>query len=129
MKKTKSLPKLKKDLQIIFNQFIRLRDKDKPCITCGEFKQDMQAGHFFAVGGFDGLRFNEDNCHSECVKDNCFNESHLIFYAENLKERIGIERFEALKQRASEYKRNGYKWSRSELEKKIIYYKQKIKEL
>jgi len=41
MKKTKSLPKLKKDLQLIFNAFIRVRDKDEPCISCGQYKNDM----------------------------------------------------------------------------------------
>lgn len=129
MKKAKTLPKLKAELQSVFNLFIRLRDKDEPCISCGQFKTEWNAGHFFPVGGYDGLRFDEDNCHKECVKDNCFNEAHLIFYAENLKQRIGIERFEALKQRAAEYKRNGYKWSRYELIENIEYYKQKIKDL
>lgn len=129
MKKAKSLPKLKAELQLIFNSYIRKRDDGKPCITCGQFKEDMQAGHFYPVGGYDGLRFNEDNCHAECVKDNYYNEAHLILYADNLKERIGIERFEALKQRAADYKRNGYKWSRTELMEKISYYKQLIKEL
>jgi hypothetical protein len=129
MKKTKSLPKLKKDLQLIFNQYIRIRDKDQPCISCGLPKENKQAGHYFATKGYDGLRFDEDNVHGECSGCNCFDESHLIGYGENLIERIGVDRYETLKQKASEYKRNGYKWSRSELMEKIEYYKQKLKEL
>jgi hypothetical protein len=128
MKKKKSLPKLKSELQILFNSFIRKRDEGLPCISCGKYKSDIQAGHFYAVKGYDGLRFDEDNAAGECAGCNCFDESHLIGYGENIIERIGEERLAALKQRAADYKMNGYKWSRSELEEKIAYYKLKLKQ-
>lgn len=127
-KKPKSLPKLKSDLQKLFNEFIRLRDQGKPCISCGQPKL-LQAGHYYPVQGYDGLRVNEDNCHGECAGCNCFDDSHLIGYGENLKERIGDIRYEKLKWVAKEYKMHGYKWSRSELIEKIELYKNKIKEL
>ena len=127
-KKSKTLPKLKKELQLIFNAFIRKRDEGKPCISCGQFNT-LQAGHYFAVGGYDGLRFNEFNCNGECVGCNCFNESHLIGYGENLIEKIGLEKYDQLKQQAKDYKMNGYKFSRSELTELIKVYKQKLKEL
>ena len=114
MKKTKTLPKLKQDAQKLFNAFIRRRDEGKPCISCGQFKP-LQAGHFYSVKGYDALRFDEDNTAGECSGCNCFDESHLIGYGENLLIRIGQQRFDALKQRAAEYKRNGYKFSRTEL--------------
>ena len=128
MKKQKSLPALKKELQIIFNTFIRLRDKDQPCISCGQFKV-LQCGHFFNVGGHDGLRFNEDNANGECAGCNCFDLSHLINYGDNLIERIGIERFQNLKNQAKIYKREGHKWTRYELLEMIEKYKAKIREL
>ena len=127
-KKTKSLPKLKAELQKIFNEFIRLRDKDQPCISCGQFKP-LQAGHYYPVKGYDGLRFHEDNCHGECSGCNCFDESHLIAYGENLKIKIGENRYRILKDLAYWYKRDGYKWSRYELIELIEVYKQKIKDL
>jgi len=127
-KKSKTLPKLKKELQLVFNAFIRKRDEGKPCISCGQFNT-LQAGHYFAVGGYDGLRFNEFNCNGECVGCNCFNESHLIGYGENLIEKIGLEKYDQLKQQAKDYKMNGYKFSRSELTELIKVYKQKLKEL
>jgi len=129
MKKSKSLPQLKIICQDFCNKYIRLRDHGKPCISCGEVKPNMQAGHYFAVGGYDGIRYDEDNIHLECQYDNCFNESHLIGYGDNLIERIGKDRFEALKLKAAEYKKNGYKFSRSEILEKIKYFKEKIKEL
>lgn len=126
MKKKKSLPKLKAELQIIFNSYIRERDKCQPCISCGQFKL-LQAGHFFPVKGYDSLRFDEDNVHGECAGCNCFDEGHIISYYTNLIDKIGKQRFEELKKRAESYKREGYKWSRSELESMIEIYKTKLK--
>jgi hypothetical protein len=126
--KRKSLPKLKKELQEIFNEFIRLRDKGLPCISCNKNKV-LQAGHFFPVKLYDNLRYDEDNVHGEDAGCNCFNQAHLIYYAINLKEKIGEERFNALYKKAEDYKKFGHKWSRTELEEKIIYYTEKVKQL
>ena len=57
MKKKKTLPKLKKECQVVFNAFIRERDKDLPCISCGR-KLGLQAGHYYPTQGYDGLRFD-----------------------------------------------------------------------
>ncbi len=126
--KKKSLPKMKKDLQDIFNLYIRLRDEGKPCISCGKTKL-LQAGHFYPTQGYDGLRFNEFNVHGECGYCNLFDQMHLLNYAANLPGRIGNENCEALKAAAASYKRDGHKWSRSELEALTVVYKAKIKEL
>ena len=128
MAKTKTVGQLKKQLQPIFNEYIRLRDEGKPCISCGSYNK-LQAGHFYAVGGYDGLRFDEDNVHGECARCNCWDESHLIPYSDNLKIKIGETDFNALKERAADYKRLGYKFSRTELEDLITHYKQIVKEL
>lgn len=128
MKKTKSLAKLKNELQLVFNEYIRKRDANEPCISCGINKPVKQAGHFYPVKGYDGLRFHEHNVNGECAGCNCFDEGHLIGYSENLPNKIGQDNFEALKVEAKYYKMNGYKFSRSELIEKIAYYKQKLKE-
>ena len=124
----KSLPKLKKELQDGFNLFVRLRDKDKPCISCGCFKP-LQAGHFFPVGAYDGLRYDEDNCHGEDAGCNCFDNSHLESYKKNLILKIGQSAFDALVERAEDYKRVGWKWSKCELTGMIKYYKSKVREM
>ena len=59
-RKEPTLPQLKQRLQQVFNKFIRLRDYGKPCISCGR-KRLLQAGHFYSVKGYDGLRY-ESNC-------------------------------------------------------------------
>ena len=136
-KKKKTTAKLKQDLQKLFNKRIRERDSDGirfTCISCGETKpvEQMNAGHFFAVGGYDGLRFDEDNVHGECAYCNCWNESHLIKYTINLQGKIGMTRFNALLATAQNYKKSGTvyfkdgeasKWHRPEVEALIVYYK------
>jgi len=133
-KKLKTLPKLKAELQKVFNKFIRLRDSEDgyfTCIACGDVKSvdQINAGHFYAVKGYDSMRFNEDNVNSECVSCNCFNESHLIGYAINLKEKIGEDRINYLHSIAKDYKKNGYKWCRVDLTDMIAEYKNDVKEL
>ena len=86
------------------------------------------AGHYFPVGKFDGLRFDEDNVHGECAGCNAF-DHQKHFYGQNLKKRIGEERFEGLEERARAYKRDGNRWMRHEIEEKILYYKNKLKGL
>ena len=125
--KKKTLPKLKADCQKVFNEFIRVRDSGKPCISCGG-DGEMQAGHYYSVRGYDGLRFDEDNVFCECVRCNCFDESHLIGYGSNLINRIGIDRYKDLQERAIAYKKFGKKWSRSEIEELIKIYKEKLRD-
>ena len=129
----KSLPKLLADCQVVFNEFIRLRDlagcSHFKCISCGQIKDKrfMHAGHYYNVGHFGGLRFDEDNCHGQCNHCNFFLRGNLIEYRNGLPLKIGLERFERLVTRAGVYKRTSMKWSRFDLEFKIKEYKEKIK--
>ena len=82
-----------KELQTIFNKFIRLRDKDKPCISCNKpLKEKYDAGHYRSVGSTPELRFNEDNVHGQCVYCNQHLHGNLIEYRKGLKKRIGEEK-------------------------------------
>ena len=128
----KSLPQLIAKCQLAFNEYVRKRDLTGDyfkCISCGEIKDErfMHAGHFYNVGHYPGLRFEEDNCHGQCNHCNTFLHGNLIEYRDNLLFKIGAERFEALKIRAGLYKRNGYKFSRFEIVEKIAELKHKIK--
>ena len=57
-------------LQIEVNRSILIRDRGKPCCTCGNTNPNIKydAGHMFAVGrgGADRRRFNEFNIHRQC---------------------------------------------------------------
>ena len=92
----KSTASLKRKAIDVFNAFIRERDKDEPCINCGTYKI-LQAGHYFAAGKHNNLRFDEDNVSGECVSCNFFNsQSHAHGYQPNLIKKIGQERFDRL---------------------------------
>lgn len=123
IKKQVTLTSLTKKCQVEFNAFIRRRDKGLPCISCSEMKENIQAGHFFAVRGFAGLRFDERNVSGECASCNGFNHSHLIFYYDNLKIKLGDEVFEQLKADAKIEKANPHKFTRRELEHILQHYK------
>ena len=135
MKKAKSLPKLKAEAQKIFNSYIRKRDlKDDTyfkCIACGEIKLKAlgHASHFYNVGHYDALRYDPENCHLGCSKCNTFLHGNLIEYRDNLVDKIGIDKFNNLQLKAGLYKRNGYKFTRTEVQEIIKKYNQKLKDL
>lgn len=104
-----------RDAQKHFNKYIRLRDKDLPCISCGHmdglemrFEEELgeyvyfkspsatnrqrHAGHYRPVGRNSQLRFNEDNCHSQCSICNNHLSGNLVLYREALILKIGIGR-------------------------------------
>lgn len=116
------------DLQKVFNEFIRLRDKDQPCISCGTLANvKYDCGHFFSVGGFPNVRFDEDNCSKQCSNYCNINLSANIHnYRPRLIEKIGVERFEALEFRA---RNKPSKLSIPEIKDLIIVYRNKIKTL
>ncbi len=90
-----STAKIKLKAITVFNAWIRNRDSGSTCISCGLFKGD-QAGHFYAAGSFNHMRFLEDNCHLQCTQCNFFKHGNLIPYRINLIKKIGIERVEKL---------------------------------
>lgn len=114
---------LKKKAQVVFNKFIRLRDKDLPCISCGSWSTP-QAGHYMSAGHHSALRFNEDNTSRQCIKCNNFLSGNLINYRKGLVKKIGLERVEFLET----YPKKAYIWDRFSLIEIIEKYKEKIKE-
>jgi hypothetical protein len=128
------LQKLLNKCQIVFNEYIRLRDLTGDyfkCISCGQIKDKrfLHCGHYYNVGHYNGLRFDEDNAHGQCNHCNTFLHGNLIEYRNNLIFKIGIERFNLLETRAGVYKRSGNKFTRFDILYKIEELRQKIKEL
>jgi len=95
-----------------FNKFIRLRDHDQPCISCGktEFEVEWQpgglwdCGHFMSVGHAPELRFEEKNAYKQCKKCNGGsgryakkNKTVADSYEENLRKLKGDEIVDWLK--------------------------------
>ena len=62
--KLKSISKIASEVQVVFNEYIRLRDWGMPCIACGkECGYTQHASHYIPSGRNSALRFNEDNVH------------------------------------------------------------------
>lgn len=116
-----------KELQVIFNTFIRERDKNLPCISCGRINNARwTAGHYFPAGSYPMVRFDEDNVHKQCWW-NCNKNQHgnLANYKIGLLEKIGEERLTELELRI----RTPKKYTIPELIEMKAEYKLKIKSL
>jgi len=86
-----------KEAQAAFNAFIRARDKDKPCVSCGRFHEGQyHAGHYRATSVAPALRFNEENVHKQCAPCNNHKHGNLLEYRIRLINRIGGELVEWL---------------------------------
>lgn len=82
-----------KETQSAFNAWVRERDADQPCISCGRHHQGKyDAGHFRSVGSNPALRFEPLNCHKQCVPCNRHKSGNAIEYRINLVARIGADK-------------------------------------
>ena len=93
-----------KEAQAAVNKYIRLRDRDKPCVSCGSNPSDanlmtgsrFDAGHYRSRGSASHLRFNLLNIHKQCVKCNRFNSGNAVDYRIELINRIGQDNVDRL---------------------------------
>lgn len=79
-----------REAQAVFNAYVRERDRDQPCISCGRFhKGSYDAGHYRSVGAQPALRFNETNVHKQCVPCNQHRGGNIVEYRIRLIDKIG----------------------------------------
>ena len=111
--------------QTVFNTYIRERDKDLPCISCGKNNEkQFHAGHYRSVGSCPELRFNELNVWRQCATCNTYLHGNLIEYRKELINRIGVDKVEWL-----EGNHPSSKMLIPEIKEKIKEYKAKINSL
>ncbi len=89
MKKKKKLGTLKGKADTVFSKWIRARDKHI-CYTCGKVMQpkESQNGHYISRT-FTSLRYDERNCHAQCIACNIFKKGNLTLYALRLETQYG----------------------------------------
>lgn len=121
-------PKLLKLAEQAVNACIRERDWKGDhfvCISCNKRKgrDQMNAGHFYSVGGHSYLRFNEDNINGQCIACNCHLSGNLLPYRQNLIKKIGQERVDEL-EKWNKYSKS---WDKLELVAIIQLYRGKLK--
>lgn len=111
--------------QQVFNKWVRLRDEDQGCISCGQkLGSKYDAGHYWSAGGHSAVRFHPDNVHAQCVACNQHKHGNLIRYQEGLLNKIGYDGYWWLESIAHDTK----KWTKDELKELIKIYKKKIKD-
>ncbi|MGL4349816.1 MAG: recombination protein NinG [Plesiomonas shigelloides] len=114
-----------KRAQAAFNAWVRARDVGLPCISCGRYHAGQyHAGHYRPAGSNPELRFEPENCHSQCAPCNSHLSGNLTAYRPALIAKIGLERVEWLEgpHEPRRYRREAYQAIESE-------YKSKLKQL
>lgn len=114
-----------KKTQAIFNRYIRLRDINGVCISCGRAHSGQyHAGHYRSVGANPELRFSEYNCHKQCAPCNNHLSGNIVDYRLGLISKIGLDKVEWL-----EGPHEPKRYTIEELKEIQELYKRKIKEL
>ena len=122
----KTVKSLRKKLALVFNKFIRLRDKDKKCISCG-VRKVQQAGHYWSTSQcpHPSMRFNEKNVNGQCTYCNSFLEGNRQGYREGLLKKYGKKVLEDLDIQRS-FKKS--QWGTFEYQSMIKAYKEASKQ-
>ncbi|KKL59294.1 hypothetical protein LCGC14_2216810 [marine sediment metagenome] len=130
MKKERSYKTIKNELDRIFSKYIRLRDADEngvcKCVSCGkpDYWKNMDAGHFINRKHL-SLRWDERNVHSQCRRDNRFDEGNIVGYTKAMIKKYGIGILDELEVK----KFTTYKPARFDLEILIEHYKGEISKI
>jgi hypothetical protein len=87
-------------LQVEVNKYVRLRDANEPCCTCGTTNHGIKydAGHCFTRAARPDLRFNLTNIHKQCsVNCNQHGSGMRLEYQAFIANSYGPNHFEWLK--------------------------------
>lgn len=117
-KRQESVSSLKKRLDAVFSLWIRNRDRGV-CYTCGVQKpiKQMQNGHYISRS-HSNTRYDELNCHCQCVACNVFKHGNMDAYAFNLMEEFGGGILQELNKRKQVIKQ----FTKNELQELITKY-------
>lgn len=86
-----------REAQAAFNEWVRLRDADRPCISCGRHHEGQyHAGHYRSVGANPELRFEPLNVWKQCAPCNTHLSGNLVNYRISLLQEIGAAKVEWL---------------------------------
>ena len=129
--------------QTQFNKFIRARDIELPCVSCGATESEVESqqgwkvggawdcGHYLSVGSHPELRFEQDNAARQCKScnggsGNYSRKNHQTAkdYRAELIKRIGLERVEWL-----EGPHEPKRYTIEDLKELSKYYKAELKKL
>ena len=123
----KSIARLIQETRVPFQKWIRLRDANEACISCGTTTAKIwHSGHFKKAELYTGLIFNEVNVNKQCEKCNTFLAGNESEYREGLVKKYGDEKVKILEESADHLRQ--YKHSREELKEIKTKYQKKLRE-
>lgn len=110
---------LLKKVQMAFNAWVRIRDSELPCISCGRHHNGQwHAGHYLSTAARPELRFEPLNCWKQCAPCNTHLSGNIALYRAELVRRIGGEKVEWL-----EGPHAARKWTIEELMELQMHYR------
>ena len=103
------------DVKKVFQKWIRNRDKDLRCISCGHdlYTNAYHAGHYKKSEIYRGVIFNECNVNAQCIKCNLFQNGNEANYRTGLVRKIGEQKVKDLEDLAEQTRK--YKYTEDEL--------------
>lgn len=126
--KLKTLGQYEAEAKKSFQKWIRLRDKNENCISCGINDTELfDGGHYKKAEIYSGVIFDENNCHKQCRKCNRFLNGNELNYRQGLIQRYGVEYADAIELKANETR--NYKFTKEELIAKKLQFDILIKEI
>lgn len=112
--KLKTLGKFESEAKTEFQKYIRKRDAELPCISCGTPSTDLwDGGHYKKAEIYSGVIFDEMNCHKQCRKCNRFLGGNELNFREGLIARYGESYVIEIEQRATQLR--NYKYNKDQL--------------
>lgn len=130
-KKQNSIPRLIKELDLVFSKYVRIRDALKTtwtlthlkCYTCDDLVEVWKAQNMhFIPRWFKQFRFSEDNTRGWCMRCNVLMHWNYIEYFTRLEKEIWRQKIDDMIQRKNEVK----KFTSEELKELIKIYKNKL---
>ncbi|NWK87016.1 recombination protein NinG [Raoultella terrigena] len=114
-----------KQAQQAVNAYVRERDRDLPCVSCGTYTSaQWDAGHYRTTAAAPQLRFDPRQIHKQCIVCNQHKSGNLVPYRIELIRRIGQEAVDDI-----EADHDRHRWTIEECKAIKAEYQQKLKDL
>lgn len=114
-----------KEAQAACNAFIRERDKNEPCISCGRYHQGQyHAGHYRTTKAAPQLRFHPLNIFRQCAPCNTHLSGNITEYRIAIVKKIGLANVEWLENNNTQYK-----YTIEDAKEIKQYFRERLKEL
>ena len=110
----KSISRLIQEARTPFQKWIRQRDVNDACISCGTVNAKIwHAGHYLKAELYTGLIFNEMNVNKQCEKCNTFGGGNESGYRIGLAKKYGENKVKELEESANHLRQ--YKFDKDEI--------------